>query len=47
MDEDPLEGIGCAKDDNGNEVNVQPVQVCGESGVIFDPVYPVGVHMLQ
>ena len=46
IDTDPLMGIGCQKDANGNDVDVQPVQVCGESAVLFDAAYPVGVHMI-
>lgn len=47
MDDEPLLGIGCELDDNGYQVDVQPVQVCGESAVLFDVAYPVGVHMLD
>jgi len=43
-DNDPLEGVGCALDDNGDTIDIVPVQVCGACGVLFDVAYPVGVH---
>ncbi len=45
-DEDPLEGIACRLDENGESVNVQPVKVCGDSAILFDVSYPVGTHTL-
>jgi cathepsin L len=45
-DKDPLVGIACALDENGESLNVQPVTVCGNSAVLFDVSYPVGAHKL-
>jgi len=45
-DNDPLVGIACALDEQGNQVDVQPVQVCGESAILFDVSYPTGVVKL-
>lgn len=47
MDNDPLVGLACALDDSGNQIDVQPVEVCGSSGVLFDASYPVGVHKID
>ena len=46
-DNEPLEGIACQLDDNGNKVDVKPVTICGTSGVLFDAAYPVGVHLKE
>ena len=47
MDDQPLDGNGCALDDNGNKVVVKPDKVCGTSAVLFDVSYPLGVHYLD
>ena len=47
MDDDPLVGVACALDDNGNQVDVKPAKVCGTGAVLFDTVYPVGVGKIQ
>eukprot|EP00584_Thalassiosira_punctigera_P026593 CAMPEP_0172578568 /NCGR_PEP_ID=MMETSP1067-20121228/138803_1 /TAXON_ID=265564 ORGANISM="Thalassiosira punctigera, Strain Tpunct2005C2" /NCGR_SAMPLE_ID=MMETSP1067 /ASSEMBLY_ACC=CAM_ASM_000444 /LENGTH=421 /DNA_ID=CAMNT_0013371265 /DNA_START=46 /DNA_END=1311 /DNA_ORIENTATION=- len=47
MDDEPLVGLACALDDNGNEVDVQPVKICGTAGILFDVSYPVGVHHIN
>jgi len=47
MDDDPLVGLACALDDSGNKIDVQPVKVCGVSGVLFDVSYPIGVHKID
>lgn len=47
MDEDPLVGLACALDDNGNKLDVKPVKVCGSDGVLFDVVYPVGANKIE
>ncbi|KAL3794827.1 hypothetical protein ACHAW5_004349, partial [Stephanodiscus triporus] len=47
MDDQPLIGVDCALDDNGNKVFVKPVKVCGTSGALFDVSYPIGVHYLH
>lgn len=44
MDNNPLIGLSCALDENGNKVDVEPVKVCGTNAVLFDASYPVGVH---
>ena len=46
LDENPLVGLACALDDNGNKIDVQPVKVCGTDGILFDVTYPVGAHYL-
>merc|ERR1719401_3110796 len=46
MDEDPLVGIACALDEQGNKIDVQPVKVCGTSAILFDVSYPTGVTKL-
>jgi len=45
-DSEPLLGIACALDDNGNTIDVEPVEVCGASAILFDVSYPTGVHNL-
>lgn len=47
IDSSPLEGIACALDENGNKLNVEHPSVCGNSAILFDVSYPVGVHRLQ
>ena len=42
MDDEPLVGVDCALDDKGNKLDIQPVEVCGTSAVLFDASYPVG-----
>jgi len=46
MDKDPLLGVACALDENGNTINVTPVEVCGTSTILFDVAYPTGVTKL-
>ena len=46
VDYEPLIGIACALDENGESLEVQPVTVCGDSAVLFDASYPVGAHKL-
>lgn len=46
MDTDPLDGISCALDENGNRVDVPAQKVCGNSAILYDTSYPVGVHTL-
>lgn len=45
-DTDPLEGIACALDENGNRQEIVAQTVCGNSAILFDTSYPVGVHRL-
>ncbi len=47
MDDQPLVGIDCALDDNGNKIVVKPDKVCGTSAVLFDVSYPVGVAYIS
>jgi hypothetical protein len=47
LDTDPLVGLACALDDNGNKIDVKPVEVCGADGILFDIAYPVGAHYLH
>lgn len=47
MDNNPLVGLACALDDNGNKIDVKPVKVCGDSGILFDPVYARGAHIIH
>ena len=42
MDVHPNEGEACSKDKDGNPITPPAVKVCGTSGVLFDPVLPVG-----
>jgi len=46
-DTNPLVGLACALDDNGNKIDVQPVEVCGTNGVLLDVSYPVDVHKIE
>ncbi len=46
VDNDPLEGIACALDENGNKIDVENPSVCGNSAILFDVSYPVGVRRL-
>ena len=47
MDTDPLEGITCALDENGNKKEEIPSEkVCGTNAILYDTSYPVGVHRL-
>lgn len=47
QDTDPLVGMACALDDNGNKIETNPVKVCGTGAVLFDASYPVGVHRIK
>lgn len=46
-DLDPLVGIACALDDNGNKVDVTPPKVCGTSAILFDVSYPTGAYKIE
>lgn len=46
VDTEPLDGIACALDENGNKLEVEQPKVCANSAVLFDVSYPVGVHRL-
>lgn len=46
-DKHPLLGVACALDDNGNTIDVEPVEVCGTSALLFDVSYPKGVHSIK
>jgi cathepsin L len=46
-DNDPLVGITCALDENGNKrENIPSEKVCANSAILYDTSYPVGVHRL-
>merc|ERR1712194_310535 len=47
MDTDPLVGIACALDENGNTIDVEPVKTCGTSAILFDVSYPSGVTRIE
>ena len=47
QDNDPLVGIACALDDNGNKIDVQPATICGTGGVLFDVAYPTDPHKIE
>jgi len=47
MDKDPLVGLACAIDDNGNKLDVKPAKICGTVGILFDVSYPVGVSKIE
>jgi len=42
MDVTPSSGESCTKDNDGNSIVPPAVKVCGTSGVLFDPVLPIG-----
>jgi cathepsin L len=44
FDETPLDGIGCELNPDGSKIAPQKVKVCGTTGMLFDPVLPVGVY---
>lgn len=46
MDVTPSAGEGCSKDENGHKIKPPAVKVCGTSGVLFDPVMPIGGKLL-
>lgn len=47
MDVRPADGIGCTKRTNDTAVKPPAVKVCGTSGVLFDPVLPIGARFLK
>jgi cathepsin L len=42
MDVTPRTGEGCTKDKDGHTITPPAVKVCGTSGILFDPVLPIG-----
>jgi hypothetical protein len=42
MDVTPSGGEGCTKDKDGHTITPPAVKVCGTSGILFDPVLPIG-----
>lgn len=46
MDNNPLVGLACALDDNGNKIDVKPAKVCGTGAILFDVSFPVGAHLI-
>ena len=41
-DETPFDGVTCELNPDGSAVTPQSVKVCGTSGMLYDPVIPVG-----
>jgi cathepsin L len=50
MDVRPADGIACSVDDDArhhhHHITPPAVKVCGTSGILFDPVMPIGARML-
>ena len=46
MDNDPLLGVACALDQHGNKIDVEPVETCGTSAIMFDVAYPNNVKKI-
>lgn len=46
-DDQPLVGVACALDENGDAIDVEPVEVCGTGAVLFDVSYPTGVYRMD
>lgn len=46
MDVTPADGIACSKK-YGHDIRPPAVKVCGTSGVLFDPLLPVGARLLK
>jgi len=44
-DKEPLEGVACALDADGNKTNPEKVKVCGMVGILFDVAFPLGGHL--
>ncbi len=46
-DANPLEGVACELDNEGNQIAVESSRVCGTNAVLFDGVIPVGPHLIR
>jgi cathepsin L len=46
MDVKPNHGETCEEDEDGNPITPPAVKVCGTSGLLFDPVLPIGGHLM-
>lgn len=46
IDTTPADGIACTQDENGQEIIPPPVQICGNSGILYDATIPIGGHLL-
>jgi len=46
-DNQPLAGMACALDDNGNTIDVEAPMVCGTDAILFDVSFPVNVHKIE
>ena len=46
LDKTPGNGVACRKDEDGNTIVPEPVSVCGTSGILYDPVIPIGGYLL-
>lgn len=42
MDNQPEDGMACTLDDEGNPIKPPPQLICGNSGILFDSVIPLG-----
>jgi cathepsin L len=47
IDETPGDGDACVIDDNGNPIEPEPQTICGNSGILFDSVIPLGGSLLS
>lgn len=46
VDKTPSDGAACSKDDDGNDIVPEPIEICGNSGILFDVSIPIGGHLL-
>ncbi len=46
-DTNPLKGVACELDDEGNQIAVESARVCGTNVVLFSGVIPVGPHLIR
>jgi cathepsin L len=46
IDTTPKDGVACAKDDNGNDIDPPPALICGTSGILYDSSVPLGGYLL-
>lgn len=46
IDRTPSDGIGCTLDPFGQNVVPPPQKICGNSGILFDSVIPLGVFLI-
>ena len=46
MDTTPADGAACTKDETGHDIIPPPAKICGNSGILYDSVIPVGGYLL-